>query len=81
MIEGLKITYQELNILQKFIDNIVDYYYFKEQISKTYVMEYEIENRWEKFRENGIQFLTSGQAGEGLFNKIMMDIKEKNYKG
>lgn len=78
----VNITFKELNILQKFLSNRVDYDYFKEIIQKTYVMDYEVQAHWETFNKNQISFITSlGNVGQDLLDKILLDIEERNYNG
>ncbi len=76
------ITFKELNILQKFLSNRVDYDYFKEVIQRTYIMEYEVEAHWEAFNKNQVGFITSlGNVGQDLLTKVLKDIEQRNYNG
>lgn len=82
MVKIMHTTFQELNIIQKFLSNRVDYDYFKKVIQKTYVMEHEVLAHWEKFQSNQVGFLTSlGNVGQDLYTQVILDIDRMKYNG
>ena len=73
-------TFDELNVLVKFISNRVDYYKFRDMILKRYDDEGYIEPLWISFRDNPTMFIVGRHETE-LFDLIQAEIKEIGYKG
>ena len=75
----MKITFKELNILQKFLYNRVDvafmrYYFLTES------RDIDDEQLWSKFQNNQMAFFTDNHE-EGFFNYVIEYIKKTGYKG
>lgn len=76
------ISFEDLNTVQKFLSNRVDFDYFVEVIKRTYVMPGEHVEHWERFNRNQIGYITSvGDIGRTLLNKVLQDIEERGYNG
>lgn len=74
----IKIEENDLNILQKFCDNRIDYEMFLE-LTDLQDDTYSIE-KWNKFKLNSVRFITSESFSE-LFSKIIQTINKNKYKG
>ena len=82
MVKVMTLTFRELNILQKFLSNRVDFDFFIEVIARTYVMDHEHLEHWERFQNNPISYITSqGQVGQELYDKVVLEIDKRNYNG
>lgn len=74
-------TYDELDKLQKYVDNQVDYEKFKDIMKQVYGCgDGYIEEKWPSFKSNQIRFLTSRGERE-FFNILQDEIKKRNYQG
>jgi len=75
----MDITFNQLNILQKFLTNRVDYDLFQNAFSTYYVEGY-IEELFDIFRKNPVAFITD-RAETEFFDYIIDQIENTNYKG
>lgn len=73
-------NFQELNILQKYFYNKVNYIEFEKAMLTVYNDTNYIDNLWEDFKKNPIKFLTSRNE-EDVFNYFVEQIKKTNYNG
>jgi len=74
-------TYEELNLVYKFLYNEIGYYKF-EQIMKSFMPHTStgyIDEKWELFQRNLAGFLAT--YDKRFFNEVMKQIKETNYSG
>ena len=74
----MKMTFQELNTLQKYCDNKITYDFFLEGISN--IDDYYGKEQWIKFNKNPINFLTTSGRTE-FFDKIKKQIIKTEYTG
>lgn len=76
----INIEFGELNVLEKYFFNKVNYDKFLEAMNTVYMDESYIEPLWEDFRPNPVRFLTS-RSEEEIFQWFLNDIEKMNYKG
>jgi hypothetical protein len=73
------LDYKELDVLQKFCYNKVDYYYFKKIMVNISTNEYYLEEAFFEFRKNEIKFLMDGHREQ--FELIVSRIGTIGYEG
>jgi len=71
-------TFEELNIFQKYVDNKIDYFKFRELTGSDNDMY--LSEQWDKFRKNPIEYITSREERQ-MFEQIMKEIIRTDYKG
>ena len=76
----MNITFEELNTLQKYFDNRVDYSAFLEAMKTEYDDENYIAPLWQKFTSNPIQFITS-RTERKVLDFFLEKIEASGYKG
>jgi len=72
-------NFDDLNILQKFCDNRMDYQQFKEATGYSDLGSY-AQDIWDDFSKNPIRFITS-RSERDLLQYILNKIESTNYKG
>ena len=72
--------FSELNVLVKYCSNRVNGERFVHFMMPRYNDESYIMNLWPQFRDNACMFIVSRNETE-LFDAIMKDIKDADYKG
>jgi len=73
------LTFEELNILQKFLTNRVDYDLFHHALEYKYTDSY-IEDIWKIYIKNPIAFITD-RSEETFFDYIVNQIENTEYRG
>jgi hypothetical protein len=76
----MNIKFEELDILQKYFYNKVNYNEFKEAMMTVYNDENYIEPLWPAFRDNSIGFLIS-RTERKVYQYFCDKINETGYKG
>lgn len=76
----MNLNYDDLNILQKYLYNQVNYSVFLEGMMTIYNDENYIEPLWHQFQANGIGFIIS-RSERKLFDWLLNRIETENYKG
>ena len=72
-------NYKELDTLQKFCYNKVDYYFFQKIMMNVSTSEYYLEEAFQRFKNNPIGFLMDGHREQ--FELIVSRIETIGYKG
>ncbi len=76
----MNIDFDDLNILQKYFYNQVNYHEFEEAMMTVYNDKDYIEPLWPSFRENGVGFLIS-RTERQVYQYFCDKIESTNYRG
>lgn len=76
----MKIDFDDLNTLQKYFYNKVNYPEFEEAMMTVYNDKNYIEPLWTQFRDNGVGFLISRNERK-VFDYFCNKIEKSGYKG
>ena len=76
----MNINYDDLNVLQKYLYNQVNYSVFLEGMMIIYNDENYIKPLWKQFQSNGIGFIIS-RSERKFFDWLLKRIETENYKG
>ncbi len=76
----MNIDFDDLNILQKYFYNQVNYHEFEEAMLTVYPDVNYIKPLWTQFRDNGVGFLIS-RTERKVFQYFCDKINETGYKG
>ena len=76
----MNIKFEDLNTLQKYFYNQVNYTEFEEAMMTVYNDKNYIEPLWPQFRDNGVGFLVS-RSERKVFDYFCEKIEKTGYKG
>ena len=76
----MNIDFKDLDTLQKYFYNRVNYTEFEEAMMTVYNDKNYIEPLWPQFRDNGVGFLVS-RGETKVFDYFCAQIEKTNYKG
>jgi hypothetical protein len=79
----MNLKVEDLDLLHKYLYNKVDFDEFKKllEIEIPFVDDNYAKEKWEIFNKNQISFICSIMGSQKMLDKVIEDIKNKNYEG